>query len=348
MSQEYFAPVTPPDEKIAEEARAHHATLTKPAGSLGRLEDIGCRLAACMGEVPPRSLDDARVVVFAGDHGVAAGGVSAYPAEVSIQMFGNIVAGGAAINVLSRCHGASVYAADISLDRDVDEASAPFRVRHSCGSIDREDAMDADELDRAIRAGIKLADDAIDSGAQLLIPGDLGIGNTTPAAVLVGHVTGREPVEVVGRGTGVDDEGWKRKCAAVRDAMFRVRRLRREPLEVLRKASSPDLAAMAAFIARGASRRTPILLDGVVVTSAALMADELAPGAAKWMFAGHLGAEPAHGAALKHLGLEPLLDYGMRLGEGSGAALALGVLQSAVAIMRDMATFASAGVSEKG
>lgn len=347
MSQDYFGRVSPPDEKVAEEARAHHATLTKPSGSLGRLEDLGAWISSCMGEVPPRSLDDARVVVFAGDHGVAAGGVSAYPAEVSIQMFENIVNGGAAINVLARCNGASVYAADISLDRDVDEAQAPFHVRRSCGAIDREDAMDEEELDRAIRAGIKLADDAIDSGAQLLVPGDLGIGNTTPAAVLIGHVAGREPVEVVGRGTGIDDEGWKRKCAAVRDAMFRVRRLRNQPLEILRRASSPDLAAMAAFIARAASRRTPVLLDGLVVTSAAVMADELAPGAARWMVAGHRGAEPAHAIALRHLGLEPLLDYGMRLGEGSGAALSLGVLQSAVAIMRDMATFDSAGVSEK-
>src|SRR5699024_3589212 len=182
----------------------------------------------------------------------------------------------------------------------------------------------------------------------LLIAGDLGIGNTTISATLIGAATGSEPVVVVGRGTGIDDECWKRKTAAVRDAMFRVRRLRNDPVQQLRRPSSPHIAAIAAFLARAAVRRLPVILDGAVVTSAALLADQLAPGARAWWVAGHRSAEPAHAIALKHLGLEPLLDYGMRLGEGSGAVAALPMVKAAVSILRDMSTFDSAGVSDKG
>lgn len=345
MTHESFAPVTAPDEAAAAAARERHLTLTKPPGSLGRLEELGVWLAACQGEVPPRALEDVRVVVFAGDHGVVASGVSAYPAEVSGQMFANIVAGGAAVNAIARAQGASVFAADISLDREVDEAEAPYRVRRGCGAIDREDAMTEAEVARALAVGRRLADEAVDSGAQLLIAGDMGIGNTTPAAAIIGAMVGAEPVAVVGRGTGVDDEGWKRKTAAIRDAMFRARGLRGRPAELLRRIASPDLAAMAAFLAQAAVRRTPALLDGVVVTAAALAAEELAPGARAWWAAGHRSAEPAHALALAQLGLDPLLDYGMRLGEGSGAVAALPTLQSATAVLRDMATFDDAGVS---
>lgn len=345
MTTNRFGTVVAPDEHVEQLAREHQLQLTKPAGSLGRLEDLGVWIAACQGQCPPKPLEDCRVVVFAGDHGVARSGVSAFPSEVSIQMHANILAGGAAINAISGVSGASVTSVDVSLDHD---AEGPYRVRRSCGSIDSEDAMTQEECDRAIEVGKKLADDAVDEGADLLIAGDLGIGNTTPAAVLIGAVTGSEPVTVVGRGTGIDDEGWKRKTAAVRDAMFRVRRLRNDPVEVLRRVSSPDITAMAAFLAQAAVRRTPVILDGVVVTSAALLADQLAPGARAWWVAGHRSAEPAHEFALRHLGLDPLLDYGMRLGEGTGGVAALPMVKQAVAIMAEMATFGDAGVSEKG
>lgn len=344
MNADYFAPVARPDEQTEQAARERQEQLTKPAGSLGRLEELGIWVSACQGECPPRELNDCRVFVFAGDHGVAQNGVSAYPSEVSIQMLANIEAKGAGVNAIAEVSGASVTAVDISLDH---EAEGPYRVRRSCGSIDREDAMSEEELDKAIRAGIAIADTAVDEGADLLIAGDLGIGNTTPAAALIGAVTNSEPVVVVGRGTGIDDEGWKLKVAAVRDAMFRVRRLRNEPLEVLRRISSPDLTAMAAFLAQAAVRRTPVILDGVVVTSAALLADQLAPGARDWWVAGHQSAEPAHSIALRHLDKQPLLEYGMRLGEGSGAVAALPLVKSGVSILRNMATFADAGVSTK-
>lgn len=259
-------------------------------------------------------------------------------------MAANIQAGGAAINVLGRAAGASVRVVDVSLDHD---AEGEDRVRRSCGSIDAEDAMTELEVLRAIQVGQRIADQEVDSGADLLIAGDLGIGNTTPAAALVGAMTKSEPVVVVGRGTGIDDEGWKRKVAAVRDAMFRVRNQHHDAITVLRAISSPDLAAMAGFLAQASVRRTPVILDGVVVTSAAIMANKLAPGARQWWLAGHRGAEPAHKLALRALKLEPLLDFKMRLGEGSGAAVALPIVKAAVDIMIDMATFESAGVSEK-
>lgn len=341
---ELFAKVEAPSFTAREQAEARQLTLTKPAGSLGRLEQIGIWMTACQGVCPPKPITDARIIVFAGDHGVARHGVSAYPSEVSLQMAQNIEAGGAAINVLGRAAGASVRVVDVSLDHDVE---GPERVRRSCGAINLEDAMTEEETIRAIQIGQSIADKEIDSGADLLIAGDLGIGNTTPAAALIGAMTNSEPVAVSGRGTGIDDEGWKRKVAAVRDAMFRVRTMHHDPIGVLRSISSPDLAAMAGFLAQAAIRRTPVILDGVVVTSAAIMANKLAPGARQWWIAGHRGAEPAHKLALRALKLEPILDFKMRLGEGSGAATALPIVKAAVDIMIDMATFESAGVSEK-
>lgn len=344
MSAEYFGPITQPDAQVEIQARQRHEQLTKPAGSLGRLEELGIWISACQGQCPPKQLDDCRAFVFAGDHGVAAQGVSAFPSEVSIQMLDNINAHGAGVNAIAAVSGAQVEAIDISLDRDAD---GPYRVRRSCGSIDREDAMSPEEVDRAIKTGIAIANKAVDEGADLLIAGDLGIGNTTPAAVIIGSITKHEPVVVVGRGTGIDDNGWKLKVSAVRDAMFRVRLLRNDPVELLRRVSSPDLAAMAAFLAQAAVRRTPVILDGVVVTAAALAAEQLAPGAKNWWIAGHQSAEPAHDIALRWLDKEPLLKYDMRLGEGTGAVAALPLVKQGVSILQNMATFADAGVSNK-
>ncbi|WKD60749.1 Nicotinate-nucleotide--dimethylbenzimidazole phosphoribosyltransferase [Corynebacterium ciconiae DSM 44920] len=343
-ASDLFAKVDSPSTEARQAAIAHQADLTKPVGALGRYEEIGIWIASCQNQCPPRPISRPTIVVFAGDHGIATHGVSAYPSEVSIQMAENIRHGGAAINVLGRAAGAEVRLVDVSLDHDVwgDE-----RVSRSCGSIDREDAMSNEQVVRALEIGRRIADEECDRGADLLIAGDLGIGNTTPAAALIGLATRLEPVVVVGRGTGIDDEGWKRKVAAVRDAMFRARLLNREPVSVLRTIGSPDLAAMAGFLAQAAVRRTPVILDGVVVSAAALWANRLAPGARQWWIAGHRSVEPAHSAALEALDLTPILDFGMRLGEGSGAAAALPIVTAAVDIMADMATFSSAGVSTK-
>ncbi|MGI9589385.1 MAG: nicotinate-nucleotide--dimethylbenzimidazole phosphoribosyltransferase, partial [Dietzia maris] len=321
--------------------------LTKPATSLGRLEELSVWVSSCQEACPPRPLDRARVVVFAGDHGVAEHGVSAFPREVTLQMADNIVGGGAAVSVLARMAGATVRVADMAMSAERPGGLDDHKIRRSSGSIDREDALTPEEVRAAIAAGRRIADEEVDSGADLLIAGDLGIGNTTPATVLTRHVTGREPVELVGRGTGIDDEGWMRKTAAIRDAMFRASGDLRDPVAMLRKVGGADLAAMAGFLAQAAIRKTPCLLDGSVVTSAALMAEAMAPGSRQWWAAGHRSAEPAHTAALTYLSLDPILEHSMRLGEGSGAVAALPVVHNAVAILTQMATFADAGVAGK-
>jgi nicotinate-nucleotide--dimethylbenzimidazole phosphoribosyltransferase len=218
-------------------------------------------------------------------------------------------------------------------------------VRRSSGNIAVEDALSAEEVTRAIEIGRRIADEEIDAGADLLIAGDMGIGNTTAATTLVAAVTGTEPVAAVGRGTGIDDATWSRKTAAIRDALYRSRAVHSDPLGLLAACGGADLAAMAGFCAQAAVRRTPLLLDGLVVTSAAVIAEQLAPDARLWWQAGHLSPEPAHKLALAQLKLEPIVDLGLRLGEGTGAAVALPIIQAAVAALCSMSTFTDAGVS---
>nr|WP_318276502.1 nicotinate-nucleotide--dimethylbenzimidazole phosphoribosyltransferase [Mycobacterium eburneum] len=341
-----FAPVPPPEPDVAAAARARQDLLTKPPGALGRLEELSVWVASCQGQCPPHQFDRARVVVFAGDHGVAGSGVSAYPAAVTAQMVTNIAAGGAAINALADVAGATVRVADLSVDaEEFSEPVGAHKVRRGSGNIAVEDALTAEQTAAAIAAGQRIADEEVDAGADLLIAGDMGIGNSTVAAVLVAALTDTEPVAVVGYGTGVDDAGWARKTAAVRDALFRARPVRTDPVALLRCCGGADLAAMAGFCAQAAVRRTPLLLDGLAVSAAALVADRLAPGARAWWQAGHRSPEPAHALALSRLDLEPIVDLRMRLGEGSGAAVALPVLRAAVAALASMSTFSQAGVS---
>lgn len=341
-----FAAVVPPAADAAAAARARQGTLTKPPGALGRLEELSIWVASCQNQCPPKQFERARVVVFAGDHGVARSGVSAFPPEVTAQMVANFEAGGAAINVLAGIAGATVRVLDISVDADpISGAGAVYKVRRGSGDIALTDALSSAEVAAAVDAGRAVADEEVDAGADLLIAGDMGIGNTTPATVLIAALTNTEPVAVVGRGTGIDDAGWIRKTAAVRDALYRAQSVRYDPVGLLRVAGGADLAAMAGFLAQAAVRRTPVLLDGVVVTAAALAAERMAPGAGAWWQAGHRSTEPAHTLALGQLELEPILDLGMRLGEGSGAVVALPVVRAAIATLADMATFDDAGVS---
>lgn len=341
-----FPAVVPPDTDAERAARSRQQTLTKPPGSLGRLEELSVWVAACQGACPPRQFGRARVIVFAGDHGVTASGVSAFPSEVTAQMVANFDTGGAAINALAELAGAGVRVADIAVDAEPANAViGAHKVRRGSGNIAVEDALTVEEVLAAVQAGRAIADEEVDGGADLLIAGDMGIGNTTPATALIAALTGSEPVAVVGRGTGIDDAGWARKTSAIRDALYRARSVVADPLGLLRVCGGADLAAMAGFLAQAAVRRTPVLLDGVVVTAAALVAEELAPGARAWWQAGHRSTEPAHTLALRRLDLEPILDLGMRLGEGSGAAVALPVLRAAVATLASMATFDAAGVS---
>lgn len=342
-----FAEVEAPDGDALAAARSRQARLTKPPGSLGRLEDLSMWVAACQGQCPPRQFTRPRVVVFAGDHGVTAAGVSAFPAAVTGQMVANFQAGGAAINALAEAAGASVRVVDIAVDcaEPLSDAIGAHKIRRGSGDISREDALSDHETVAAISAGRQIADEEVDSGADLLIAGDMGIGNTTAATTLIAALTRTEPVAAIGRGTGIDDHGWMRKAAAVRDALYRARKVTDDPVGLLRICGGADLAAMAGFCAQAALRRTPVLLDGMVVTAAALVAEDLAPGARAWWQAGHRSTEPAHNLALRQLELDPIVDLGMRLGEGTGAAVALPVLRAAIAALASMATFDEAGIS---
>ncbi|WP_223198588.1 nicotinate-nucleotide--dimethylbenzimidazole phosphoribosyltransferase [Solihabitans fulvus] len=342
-----FPAIQAPDGQVRRQALARQEVLTKPLGSLGRLEELGVWISACQGVCPPKPIARPRVVVFAGDHGVAKQGVSAFPSEVTGQMVANFLAGAAAVNVLAAAAGATVRVEDLSVDSDTPEQVRRFKVRRSSGAIDRENALTEAETVAAIAAGRAIADDEVDGGADLLVAGDMGIGNTTPSSVLIAALTGAEPVKVVGRGTGIDDAGWMRKTVVIRDALRRARKVSTDPVALLRTAGGADLAAMVGFLAQAALRRTPVILDGVVVGAAALVAEELAPGSREWWVAGHRSVEPAHSLVLDHLNLTPLLEFDMRLGEGSGAVAALPLVMAATRIMAEMATFEDAGVSGK-
>ena len=340
----YFPDIPAPDPDAAAAARDRQAVLTKPAGALGRLEELSVWVSACQGVCPPKQFERARVVVFAGDHGVTTAGVSAYPAEVTAAMVANFAAGGAAVNVLAEVAGAGVRVVDVAVDSE-ESLSGAHKIRRSSGNIAVEDALTPEEVVAAIDAGRAIADEEVDAGADLLIAGDMGIGNTTPATTLIAALTDSEPVVVVGRGTGIDDAGWARKTAAIRDALYRTRRITADPIALLRICGGADLAAMTGFLAQAAVRRTPVLLDGVVVTAAALAAEKLAPGVRQWWRAGHRSTEPAHTLALRQLDLTPIVELDMRLGEGSGALVALPVLRAAVATLASMATFEEAGIT---
>ncbi len=329
------AQVRTPDETARTQALERQGQLTKPTGALGRLEDLSAWVCAVQGTCPPHPFQRIRVVIVAADHGIAAAGVSAYPPEVTGQMVANFAAGGAAVNVLARQAGATV--------RVVDDG-----VGKPSGRIDREDALTTAEFDAAFEHGRSIVDEEVDSGCDLLIPGDMGIGNTTPAAALVAGILGLEPVAVVGRGTGIDDGGWMRKTTAIRDALTRARKsVGRDPEGLLRVVGGRDLATLAGMLVHAGARRTPVILDGVVSCAAALAAERMATGARAWWVAGTRSTEPSQSKALQALGLEPLLDLGLRLGEGTGALLAVGLVQAASATLTEMATFAEAGVSDR-
>lgn len=321
-----FNPVAAPENKTAQ------VVLDQLRGDIGRLGEVAAWVAACQGQVPPSPLKRCRVVVFAGDHGIASRGVSAVDPGESRREASIIEGGGGPLNVLARAARASIRVVDISLEH---EAWGDERVSRSSGAIDVEDAMTLEQFQRAMTVGQNIADQEIDSGADLLIPGDLGVGNMAVAATVVGAFTRTEPVVVVGSGIGITDEIWKARVTVVRDAMFRVRGLATDPLEVLRMASSPDFVALVGFIAQAAQRRTPVLLDGALVTAAAYVAEKLSPGARGWFWAGQLSPEPAHLIALQALDLTPLLALDMSTGQGAGALAALPLVTSAVEMVAE-------------
>ncbi|WDZ88236.1 nicotinate-nucleotide--dimethylbenzimidazole phosphoribosyltransferase [Micromonospora cathayae] len=399
MLENTIAAIRPLDGSAMSAARELQARLTKPAGSLGALEDLSVRLAGLAGTCPPPLPEPAAVAIFAGDHGVHAQGVTPWPQEVTAQMIGNFLAGGAVVNAFARQAGASVTVVDVGVatplpgpvpptgdpdtlapvpvpgprtgDPDTPDTSGPgprtgdpdtahtsgpapgaprlveARVRPGTRDLTVTAALTRDEARAAVETGIRVAEELIAAGAGILLTGDMGIGNTTPSAALVAAFTGADPDAVTGRGTGVDDETYRRKVAVVRRALDRHRPDPADPLGVLAAVGGLEHAALAGLILAAAAHRIPVLLDGVIAVSAALVSAAFAPDAVGAMVAGHRSAEPGATVALRHLGLDPLIDLGLRLGEGTGALLALPVVTGAARVLHEVSTFDAAGVAEK-
>ena len=348
------AAVRPLDETAMAEARARQDRLTKPRGALGRLEDLSVQLAGIAGVCPPPVPAPAAVVVFAADHGVVAEGVTPWPQEVTAQMVANFVSGGAAINVLARSVGATVTVVDVGVATPLPPAcdGAPGLLRHPLGpgtaNLAERPAMDLTACRAALDLGARLAAELTGGEARALVTGDMGIGNTTSAAALVAAFTGRPPVEVTGRGTGVDDAGLARKTAVVERALARhADAVAAGPIETLAAVGGYETAALVGFIVGGAAAGVPVLVDGLIADAALLVAERLVPGVAARCIAGHRSVEPGAAAVLDELGLVPVLDLDLRLGEGSGACLAVPVVEAAARVLGEMATFDAAGVTDK-
>lgn len=320
--------------------------LTKPLGSLGRLEEIAARLVAIREDERPDCSNKA-IFTLAADHGVTEEGVSAYPKAVTRQMVLNFLAAGAAINVLCRHGGIEIIVVDIGVDADFDQVDGLLRMKVARGTKNmvREPAMSEAELDSALEVGLALAARAAQQGRTLIGTGDMGIGNTTAASAITAVLTGRPAVQVTGRGTGLDDPGLRHKIEVIERAIAANRPDPSDPLDVLRKVGGLEIAGLVSLILGAASRRMPIVVDGFISTAAAAIACALQPRVKDFLFAAHRSAEPGHVALLDFIEQTPLLDLDMRLGEGTGAALAMHVIEAAAKVLNEMATFSCAGVS---
>lgn len=345
---ETLSSVCPPDAGAMAEAVERQGLLTKPAGSLGVLEDVAIALAGIQGTCPPRPLLRPAVAVFAGDHGVHAQGVTPWPQEVTAAMVENFRAGGAAVNVLARQAGVDVVVVDVGVASDLEPGDVLLdrKIRRGTSDLATGPAMTRDEAAAALATGIEVARILIDDGHDCLLTGDMGIANTTPSAALVAALTGADPEAVTGRGTGVDDITLRRKIDVITRALDE-RPVSDDPVEVLASVGGFEHAALTGFVLGAAARRTPVVLDGVIAGSAALVAQALSPESMSYCFAGHRSVEPGHAIALERLGLRPLVDLDLRLGEGTGAVLAFPIVAAAGATLREMATFDSAGVVRK-
>lgn len=340
--------VRPLDAAAMAAARERLDQLTKPPGSLGRLEALAVRLAGMTGRPRPRFSQKA-VIVLAADHGVARAGVSAYPQAVTAQMVRNFLAGGAAINVLARLTGARVVVGDLGVAAGLPDHPVLIRKKIGPGtrSIVEGPAMSKDEALAAVAAGFAIVEAEITRGLDLLAAGEMGIGNTTAASAIVAALTGRPVAEVTGRGTGLDAAGWARKVATIDRALALNRPDPRDPLDILGKVGGYEIAGLVGVILGAAAHRVPVVVDGFICSAAALVAAEICPLARDYLVAGHVSTEAGHPIVLQRLGLAPLLSLDLRLGEGSGAALALSLIDATVALLDEMATFSEAGVSQR-
>jgi nicotinate-nucleotide--dimethylbenzimidazole phosphoribosyltransferase len=329
-----------PDGGARRDAEAYRERRTVPPGALGRLDDLGEWLAAAQGAVPVRPVERPRVLLFAGDHGVARLGVSSRPAGGAERLVRAVLEGTSPVAVLARRLGVPVRVVDMALDcppEALPEEVVRHRVRRGSGRIDIEDALTAEEAEAALRAGAAVADEEADSGTDLVVLGDLSVGGTTAAAVLIAALCGTDASVVTGRGgRAIDDLTWMRKCAAVRDALRRARPVLGDQLELLATVGGADLAAMTGFLLQCAVRKLPVVLDGVVSAACALVGQRVAFRAPDWWLAGHASGEPGQAKALDRMALEPLLDQGVTVGEGVGALLALPLVQAAAALTAEL------------
>ena len=359
--QETLRRIEPVKDELLTAAQRRLDRLTKPRGSLGRLEELARRYVAIREDLDPR-IRRKRVYIFAADHGVVEEGVSAYPKEVTQQMVRNFLKGGAAINVLARSVGAEVMVVDIGVDHDfgsleglivkkvMGEAQPCLlrrRVRQGTGNIAKGPAMGREEALLAIAIGIDLAEEAARQGVDVLGTGEMGIGNTTPASAIAAALTRRPAEEVTGYGTGLDQEAWARKVEVVERALVLNRPDLHDPVDILAKVGGLEIAGLVGLIVGGAASRLLILVDGFIATAAAALACELCPTIRDYLILSHHSPEPGHLPLIERIGLEPLLDLSMRLGEGTGAALAMAVVEASVRLFVEMATFEEAGVSER-
>jgi nicotinate-nucleotide--dimethylbenzimidazole phosphoribosyltransferase len=340
-------PIRRVDRDWSVKAEARQVSLTKPPGSLGRLEEIANRVAAIQETLTP-TVEAAQIIVFAGDHGVTAEGVAPYPSAVTAQMVANFLAGGAAVNVLAAVAAAGVTVVDIGVASDDPPAAGVSgrRVARGTRNMVREPAMTPDEALDAIMVGVEQGLDAA-SRVQMIGLGEMGIGNSTAAGAVTAALTGLPAASVTGRGTGADDAMLQRKIAVIEEALRARRPDPRDGLDVLAKVGGLEIAGLVGVVLAGAATRRVVVTDGFIATAAAAIAVRVCPAAADYLFAAHRSIEPGHAALLDVIGQEPLLDLRMRLGEGTGAALAFGIIRGAVAAFTRMATFASAGVSDK-
>ncbi|MEU4271202.1 nicotinate-nucleotide--dimethylbenzimidazole phosphoribosyltransferase [Streptomyces sp. NPDC026092] len=329
-----------PDGGVRRDAEERRERLIVPPGALGRLDELGEWLSAAQGSVKVRAIEQPKAVLFAGDHGVASLGVSGRPAGTAYELVRSVLDGASPLAVLARSAGVPVRVVDAGLDCEPELLPAEVvrhRVRRGSGRIDIEDAMSAEETEAAIRLGVAIADEEADSGTDLVVLGDLSVGGTTPASTLIAALCGTDASVVTGRGgAGIDDLAWMRKCAAVRDSLRRARPVLGDQLALLGAVGGADLAAMTGFLLQSAVRRMPVILDGVVGAACALVAQRAAFRAPDWWLAGQVSGEPAQAKALDRMALNPLLDHGVTVGEGTGALLALPLVQAAAALAAEL------------
>ena len=340
--------IAPPDAAALAAARARQDTLTKPLGSLGRLEDLSAALAGMFGQAIPQIRRKA-VILAAGDHGVVAEGVSAYPQEVTPQMVYNFLRGGAGINVLAGHANAEIVILDAGVAADLPPHPQLRAVKVAPGTANMAlgPAMTREQAIQCLEIGIAAAQEQLEQGADLIACGDMGIGNTTAASAITAAITGADPATVTGRGTGLDDPGLARKTEVIRRALAINQPDPQDGLEALAKVGGLEIGVLAGAMLGTAAGRRAVVVDGFISGAAALIAWRIAPAAKDYFIAAHQSVEPGHRVGLAAMGLTPLLDLGMRLGEGTGAALAFHLIEAAARCLAEMATFAEAGVSER-